>query len=127
MTYRKKILIVDDDLSFTYSLEKGLKSLNAAYDIIVANGGRECLDRIKLNTPDLILLDIIMPKPNGWDVVEKLHRHKKLSNIPIIFLTGKDDVVTKTIAGMSIEDYIVKPVDINKLDVKIRRLLKLPM
>ena len=126
MAYRKKVLIVDDDTSLTYSLEKGLRSMSAAYEIIVANSGPECLERIKINKPDIIVLDIIMPDMDGWDVVEKLHNKKEWAKIPIIFLTGKNDNLTKTIASMSIEDFLVKPVKVEVLDQTIKKILRMP-
>jgi DNA-binding response OmpR family regulator len=126
LAFRKKILVVDDNPSVTYSIEKGLKSLPSAYEVTVANNGSDCIEHLKISIPDLILLDIMMPGMNGWDVVEKLHEKKKWSTIPIIFLTAKDDSLSKTVASLSVEDYIVKPVDLKDLDKRIKKILRMP-
>jgi len=114
---------VDDNSSITYSLEKGLKSISSQYEIYQAHSGRDCLVNVQQHKPDIILLDIIMPDMDGWTVVEKLHTDKTYSNIPIIFITGKADEISQVVGTMSVEDYIVKPIDIKDLDMRIRRIL----
>jgi len=125
MAYRIKVLIVDDNSSITYSLEKGLKSISSQYEIFQANSGQDCLTNVKQHTPDIILLDIIMPDMDGWAVVEKLHTNSNWSNIPIIFITGKADEISQVIGTMSVEDYVMKPIDVKDLDMRIRRILKI--
>ena len=116
---------MDDNSSITYSLEKGLKSISSQYEVFQANSGRDCLVNVKQNKPDIILLDIIMPDMDGWTVVEKLHTNSNWSNIPIIFITGKADEISQVVGTMSVEDYIVKPVDVKDLDSRIRRILNI--
>jgi len=124
--YRKHILVVDDNPSITAEVERGLLELDAAYEVTTANNGEECLENIRLKKPDLIILDIIMPGMDGWNIVEKLHETKEWKDIPIIFLTAKDDVLSKSVASMCIEEYLVKPVNIEELDKKIKKILHLP-
>ena len=116
-------MIVDDDEDILYSVDK-LLSKKTDYEIIQANGGKKCLELLEDQKPDLILLDIMMPEMDGWDVVEKIHENKDLQDIPIIFLTAKGDKLTQTVASVSVEDYIVKPVDINLLIERIEKTLK---
>ncbi len=125
MAYRIKVLVVDDNSSITYSLEKGLKAISSQYDIFLANSGKDCLVNVRQHKPDIILLDIIMPDMDGWAVVEKLHTNTDWSHIPIIFITGKADEISQVVGTMSVEDYIVKPVDVKDLDLRIRRILKI--
>ena len=125
MAYRIKVLIVDDNSSITYSLEKGLKAISSQYEVFQANSGKDCFVNVRQNKPDIILLDIIMPDMDGWTVVEKLHTNGAWSNIPIIFITGKADEISQVVGTMSVEDYIVKPIDVKDLDLRIRRILKI--
>ncbi|MBD3204284.1 response regulator [Candidatus Woesearchaeota archaeon] len=115
-------MIVDDDEDILYSVEK-LLTKKTKYEILKANGGKKCLSLLKKKEPDLILLDIMMPEMDGWDVVEKIHENQEWKNIPIIFLTAKDDKLTQTVASISVEDYIVKPVDIDLLIKRIEKTL----
>lgn len=116
------VLVVDDDEDILYSVKK-LLTKKANYDVITANGGKECMETLKKGKPDIILLDIMMPGMDGWDVVEKIHEDKSLQNIPIIFLTAKDDKLTQTVASISVEDYIIKPVDVDLLIKRIEKVL----
>ncbi|MFH0874553.1 MAG: response regulator [archaeon] len=116
------IMLVDDDEDILYSVEK-LLSKKTSYTIVKANGGKKCLEMVKKQKPDLILLDIMMPEMDGWDVVEKIHESKELENLPIIFLTAKDDKLTQSVASISVEDYIIKPVDIDLLIKRIDKAL----
>lgn len=118
-----KIMIVDDDEDILYSVEK-LLTKKTKYSVIKANSGKKGLELLKKEKPDLILLDIMMPEMDGWDVVEKIHENKAWQNIPVIFLTAKDDKLTQTVASISVEDYIIKPVDINLLIKRIDKTLK---
>ena len=125
MAYRIKVLIVDDNSSITYSLEKGLKSISSQYEVFLANSGKDCLVNVQQHKLDIILLDIIMPDMDGWTVVEKLHTNQDWAHIPIIFITGKADEISQVVGTMSVEDYIVKPIDVKDLDLRIRRILKI--
>ncbi|MBN2422432.1 response regulator [Candidatus Woesearchaeota archaeon] len=116
-------MIVDDDEDILYSVEK-LLTKKTKYSVIKANSGKKGLELLKKEKPDLILLDIMMPEMDGWDVVEKIHENKAWQNIPVIFLTAKDDKLTQTVASISVEDYIIKPVDINLLIKRIDKTLK---
>lgn len=126
MAYRIKVLIVDDNSSITYSLEKGLKSISSQYEVFLANSGKDCLVNVQQHKLDIILLDIIMPDMDGWTVVEKLHTNQDWSHIPIIFITGKADEISQVVGTMSVEDYVMKPIDVKDLDSRIRRILNAP-
>ena len=120
----KKILIVDDDPDIVYSIKRGLESLGEEYEMVGANGGKDAIQKLEEFTPDLILLDIMMPDMNGWDVVAKVRERSDLKTIPIVFLTAKDDAISKGMASLGVDDYIVKPVEIHELNNRLRKILK---
>jgi DNA-binding response OmpR family regulator len=119
-----KIMIVDDNPDIVYSVKKGLEALNQGYEVVGAEGGIDCIQKLDTEKPDLILLDIMMPDMDGWDVVAKIREDVKFMNTPIIFLTAKDDELSKGMAKYGVDDYIVKPISPQELDVKIKNRLK---
>jgi len=105
----KKILIVDDDKMNIIALAHYLKP---PYEIIVALDGVSALEMAEKHVPDIILLDIIMPDINGFDVLTKLKKADATKNIPIIFITGLDtDEIMDRGLALGAVDYITKPFD----------------
>jgi len=119
-----KVMLVDDNPDIIFSVKKGLESLKEGYEVIEANGGKACIALLSEQKPDLILLDIMMPDMDGWDVVAKMREKSEWASIPIIFLTAKDDALSKGMASLGVEDYIVKPVDIHELNARIKKTLR---
>ena len=115
-----KVMVVDDNPDIIFAVKKGLESLKQGYEVIGAGGGQECVQLLNSEKPDLILLDIMMPDMDGWDVVAKVRENNQIKEVPIIFLTAKDDAVSKGMAKLGVEDYIVKPVNIQELDKRIK-------
>jgi len=112
----KRIMVVDDEPDILSSIKTIFKSLSDKYEVIGANSGKQCLEFLENNQiPDLILLDIMMPGMNGWDVAAELKKNPKWSDIPIIFLTVKNDTYSKTLGGIVSVDYITKPFEIREL------------
>jgi len=118
-----KVMLVDDNPDIIFSLKKGLESLKEGYEITTANGGKEAVDIIRQNIPDIIVLDIMMPNMDGWDVVAKLRESTSTAKIKIIFLTAKDDQASKMLGALGVDDYIVKPVNIKDLNTRIKNVL----
>ena len=119
-----KILIADDEKVNIRLLRKILKRNN--FDVISALNGEEALKLAKKERPDLILLDINMPKLNGIEVARKLKQDENLKDIPIIFLSGNDtstDIVKGFEAGGV--DYVLKPFSIKELIARISTHIKL--
>ena len=108
LSRKKKILIVEDDPDNAVILSE----LLSRYTIDIASRGQIALDKAEFNTPDLILLDIMMPEMDGFEVARRLKRNPLTDNIPIIFITAKTDAKS-FIQGFDIggEDYIMKPYD----------------
>jgi CheY-like chemotaxis protein len=119
----KKIMVVDDDLSLIKTIKIMLEN-SKDYDVISANSGFECLQKLKNNEiPDLILLDIMMPRLNGWQVLEKIKENDSWKDIPIIILTARTDNVAKNAGEFLAEGYIEKPYTNEMLKESIKRVL----
>ena len=104
---KKRIIVVDDDASIREALVETLSV--AGYDVISAENGVSALDKISRERPNLILLDIMMPEMNGWQVLEALKKDAWAKNVPVIILTNLDGVenVSKAIEQEAYE-YVVK-------------------
>lgn len=115
---KKKILLVDDEQDIIEFLEYNLEQ--QGFEVISANNGYEAL--IKLHDhPDLIILDVMMPEMNGFEVCKKIRSDKENDKIPIIFLTAKSSEVDE-IQGLEFgaNDYIQKPISPNLLISRIK-------
>jgi len=118
----KKILIADDRAEVVelvrVTLERG------DYEIVDASNGKEALKRVRLEKPDLILLDVVMPKMDGFEVCRKLKKDPQTKEIPIIMLTAKAQEVEKE-KGREVgaSDYITKPFSPSALLTKIEEIL----
>ena len=121
---KKKVLIVDDNTDLLYMVKKGLERYSNDYEVTGANGEKECFDLLKKEeTPDLILLDVMMPEIDGWQVFAKLKENPEWREIPIIFLTAKTDAYSKGFGKISAEDYVEKPFEIPDLKMRIDKVL----
>lgn len=121
MTEMKRILIVDDDDEIRDLLEFDVS--HSGYFVDTASDGKEGLQKALNNSYDLILLDVMMPKMNGFDVCKNI-RQAKLS-IPILMLTAKGTINDKTVGfDCGADDYLVKPFDIQEVLLRIRVLLR---
>ena len=118
----KKILLVDDEIDFVEVLRVRLEDNN--YEVLVAYDGEEGLERAERDGPDLIILDIMLPKISGFDVCLKLKINKNFKNIPIIMLSAKfqpNDI--KFGVAMGADAYITKPFEPQVLIDKVHELL----
>ena len=118
-----KILIVDDEHDIvellSYNLEKEGFSTVKTYD------GEAALKMVKMQKPDLIILDLMLPKMNGLDVCRAIRRNPETANLPIIMLTAKGDEIDKII-GLEIgaDDYMTKPFSVKELIARVRSILR---
>lgn len=122
MPARYHIHAVDDELTNIIFLEKLLKS--DGFKVSMSRSGTECLEYIRENKPDLILLDVMMPEMSGYEACSIIRQDPKLKDIPVIFITALDerDAITKAYKSGA-TDYVVKPVRIDELREKIRSVL----
>jgi len=117
------ILVVDDDPDIARFVEVNLRS--AGYDVSVASDGEEALDKAGTLRPDLVLLDVMMPRIDGFEVAQRLRRNPQTSNTSIIMLTAKalsTDKVLGLTAGA--DDYIIKPFDPIELLARVKGTLR---
>ncbi|WP_026101133.1 response regulator transcription factor RpaB [Synechococcus sp. PCC 7336] len=117
---KERILVVDDEASIRRILETRLSMIG--YDVVTASDGEEALDVFHTQDPDLVVLDVMMPKLDGYGVCQEL---RKESDIPIIMLTALGDVADR-ITGLELgaDDYVVKPFSPKELEARIRSVLR---
>ena len=117
---KERILVVDDEASIRRILETRLSMIG--YDVVTASDGEEALDVFHSQDPDLVVLDVMMPKLDGYGVCQEL---RKESDIPIIMLTALGDVADR-ITGLELgaDDYVVKPFSPKELEARIRSVLR---
>ncbi|MRR50754.1 MAG: response regulator [Rhodocyclaceae bacterium] len=118
----KKILIVDDEANIVISLEFLMKK--EGFHVAVANDGEEALALIESFVPDLILLDVMMPKKSGYEVCEAVRRNPERSGAKIVMLTakGRETEIAKGLA-LGADAYITKPFSTKDLVAKVRSVL----
>jgi PleD family two-component response regulator len=116
---KKRILVVEDDFDISNMLR--IYFSGQGYEVNVAPRGGDALTMTRKQQPNLILLDIMLPDMNGYDVCRELRTATRTRNIPIIFLTQKDERADK-MTGLSLgaDDYIVKPFDIEELKLRVQ-------
>lgn len=120
----KKIMVVDDDPDQIHTLKQLIEETDTEYHVVCATSGTRCLNYlVKNNAPDLILLDIMMPKMNGWETFKKIKANEEWRDIPIVFVTARtDDFAVKAGSFLGTE-YIRKPFDILEFKRKIQDIL----
>jgi two-component system alkaline phosphatase synthesis response regulator PhoP len=118
----KKILIIDDSDTFQETTKAVLMSAN--YEVITASNGKEGLEKIYAESPDMVLLDCVMPEIDGFEVVKSMREDPLLANKPVIMVTGKDTEYDE-IKGLAlgIDDYIVKPFNPSVLIARVNAIL----
>ncbi len=119
MKYKRKILLIDDEEDFCFFVKRNLE-ISGEYSVIKTTDPNKGINVAQKDSPDIILLDIMMPRKDGLKTLEVLKKNKKTMSIPIIMLTAVEDEGTKLKAAHSYcEDYVVKPVSCEMLKMKI--------
>ena len=115
-----KILVVDDEPAVTDLLAYNLRK--AGYEILLAADGSEALRQARTSSPDLILLDLMIPEVNGLDVCREL---RKTSNVPIIMLTARGEEIDRVVGlELGADDYVSKPFSVHELLARIKAVLR---
>lgn len=119
---KQKVLLVDDEKDIVEFLEYNL--LQEGFEVITAYDGLEAIEKISQN-PDLVILDIMMPKMDGYEVCKKIRSMNGFQEIPVIFLTAKGDEIDE-VKGLSIgaDDYIKKPVSPKRIIARVKSNLR---
>jgi len=120
----KQILIVDDEPNIVISLEFLMR--REGFEVTVARDGEEALGSIAAKRPDLVLLDVMMPKINGFEVCERLRANPALADMRIVMLTakGREAEINKGLS-LGADGYITKPFSTRDLVVQVKNLLGL--
>lgn len=115
-----KILVIDDDVNICDLLKIYLENEN--YEVRMANEGAEGINVFKIYEPDLVLLDIMLPKKDGWQVCREI---REMSSKPIIMITAKGEVFDKVLGlELGADDFIVKPFDMKEVSARIKAVLR---
>lgn len=115
-----KLLVVDDDLNICEVLK--LYFENEGYEVKCANNGIDGVNLFKTYDPNLVLLDIMMPKKDGWQVCREI---REISSKPVIMITAKGEVFDKVLGlELGADDFIVKPFDMKELSARIKAVLR---
>jgi DNA-binding response OmpR family regulator len=118
----KKILIVEDEVNLTNTLKMRFEA--SGFEVDVAYDGQEALQKVRDNRPDLILLDLMLPKVDGYKVCRMLKYDEKYKSIPIIILTARAQEKDRDLAvSMGADAYIVKPFESKDLIQKANELM----
>ncbi len=117
---RQRILLVDDEASIRRILETRLKMVG--YDVFTAADGEEAVNAFNKHNPDLVVLDVMMPKMDGYGVTREIRR---TSDVPIIILTALGDV-SERITGLELgaDDYVIKPFSPKELEARVKAVLR---
>jgi two-component system alkaline phosphatase synthesis response regulator PhoP len=129
MAEKKRILVVDDEPDFALLVQKNLEKEGFLVD--VAYNGVEGIEKVRQNPPDAIVLDVMMPEKDGYEVCAELKKDERFADIAILMLTAVADHVTSTryshYDGMAMEadDYLPKPASAEEITDSLRSLLNL--
>ena len=118
-----RVLVVDDEQDLLWALSRSLGT--AGYEIFTARTGNEALSLARRHRPDLVILDIMIPQPDGLEVCRRLRGDPVLSDVPILFLTARRSVEDR-LRGLEDggDDYLIKPFDIRELRARVTALLR---
>lgn len=116
----KKILVIDDDPDIVELVK--MRLAESGYNVVTAGNGKDGLDKVARENPDLIVLDVLMPSMDGYTFIKELKASQRAKSIPIIILTAKEKM--KDLFEMEgVKHYMVKPFDSKELLVKIKQCL----
>ena len=116
----KKILIIDDDTNICEMLKIYME--NEGYEVKTANDGAEGVNFFKMYEPDIVLLDIMLPKKDGWQVCREI---REIAQKPVIMITAKGDVFDKVLGlELGADDFVVKPFDMKELSARVKAVLR---
>lgn len=120
-----KILVVDDLEENIYAVSKTLRFHD--YDVITAQNGLEALDKVRLENPDLVIMDIQMPLMDGHEACKRIKTAEETRHIPVIFLTARFPEINDKVRGLDIgaDDYLTKPFHQSELVSKVKALLRI--
>ncbi|OQY32086.1 MAG: two-component system response regulator [Anaerolineaceae bacterium 4572_5.1] len=123
MPEKKLIICIEDEPEMTELVQIILQ--REGYEVLGARGGQAGLDLIQERIPDLVLLDLMMPDMDGWEVYQKLQADEKTSDIPVIVVTAKAQSIDKVLGlhVAKVDDYMTKPFKPDELSERVKKVL----
>ena len=117
----KKVLVIDDELAFVHWIKQVLT--HEGYEVFSANDGQEALRLLFAHKPDLVFLDVVMPRMDGWQTCSRI---REISDVPIVILTGKRKDEDNIVRGLDYgaDDYLIKPIGNRELIARVRAILR---
>ena len=116
------VIIADDDVNIVRSLEFLMK--RAGYEVRIARDGDAVLDAMQQATPDVVLLDLMMPKRNGYDICQAIRSNPAFANVHVLMLTAKGQEVERAKGlAMGADDYITKPFSTREVVERVRQVM----
>lgn len=120
---KRKVLVVDDEADMVDLLRDPL--LREGFDVLSANAGREALDVVRTQSPDIVLLDLMLPDVDGLEVCRQMKWDPATAQIPVLMLTGKADEADVVLGlGIGAEDYVTKPFSLKELIARIKVIMR---
>ena len=120
---RSKILIVEDDPDISQLLTITMKK--AAFEVAVSENGYEAIDLIRRQPPDLLILDLMIPGIDGFEVCREIKREPRTANVPVLILTARGEEIDRIIGlELGADDYVVKPFSPRELLLRVRAILR---
>ena len=118
-----KVLIAEDNKLIMYSISLYLKKIG--YDVTESYDGNECINLLKTENFDLLVLDIFMPSLSGFDIIEELRENLEMNkDIPILVISaGNHDVVIKSL-NLGADEYMQKPINLKELAIRLKNIIK---
>ena len=121
---KKRLLIADNNPALLYSAISDLNQMSSDWEVRVVTTGESCLKYLKNNPVDIIILDLMLPDNNGWNIASEIRKRSNTKEIPIIFLASNKNIFCQIMQSLSPEDFIEKPFDFLELDKALRSKLK---
>jgi CheY-like chemotaxis protein len=118
------VLVVDDNPDIVEGVRAIFESYDPELTLSAAGSGKAALEMMGKATPDIVLLDIMMPGMNGWEVAARMKLEPAMKQIPIVYFTAKADELSRLMGGISAEDFIVKPFAPKELMDKVHGVLE---
>ena len=116
-----RVLYADDDLELTQLVKASLEDED--YEVLIANDGEEGLTLLLSEEPDLVILDVMMPQLNGWEIVRYMREREQWKNTPVLMLTGIGPVLNEMTAPLyGANDHLDKPFEMDELVQKINHM-----
>jgi len=121
--HKPVVLVADDDPEILSLLSIRLKK--AGYDVLEAADGEQTLDQVREHYPDLVVLDVMMPGKNGWEVAKEIRRDARYKNMGIIMLTAIGEKINEMTSPLyGADEYVDKPFEFSNLETKISEVLE---